>query len=87
MVLMPAVVRFALLDECVQALEAIFGLETVNLKPDFFVECSLESLAVVAEQSVLRVAQWKWSEEEGRNGSAEDVAEAVRSELEAKADW
>jgi hypothetical protein len=33
------------------------------------------------------LAQWKWSEEEDREGSAEDVAEAVRAELEAKADW
>jgi hypothetical protein len=33
------------------------------------------------------LAQWKWSEEEDRQGSAEEVAEAVRVELEAKADW
>jgi hypothetical protein len=33
------------------------------------------------------LAQWKWSEEEDREGSAEAVAEAVRAELEAKADW
>ena len=33
------------------------------------------------------LAQWKWSEEEEREGSAEEVAEAVRVELEAKADW
>jgi Virulence factor len=33
------------------------------------------------------LAQWKWSEEEDRDGSAPDVAEAVRAELEAKADW
>ena len=33
------------------------------------------------------LAQWKWSEEEDREGSAEEVAEAVRLELEAKADW
>jgi hypothetical protein len=33
------------------------------------------------------LAQWKWSEEEDREGSAEEVAEAVRVEMEAKADW
>ena len=33
------------------------------------------------------LAQWKWSEEEDREGSAEDVADAVKAELEAKADW
>ena len=33
------------------------------------------------------LAEWKWSEEEERAGSAEEVAEAVRAELEAQADW
>jgi len=32
------------------------------------------------------LAQWKWSEDESREGSARDVAEAVKAELEAK-DW
>jgi hypothetical protein len=30
------------------------------------------------------LAQWKWSEEEEREGSACDVAETVKAELEAK---
>ena len=30
------------------------------------------------------LAQWKWSEEEEREGSARDVAEAVKAELGAK---
>ena len=33
------------------------------------------------------LAQWKWSDEEEREGAADEVAEAVRVELEAKADW
>jgi Virulence factor len=33
------------------------------------------------------LAQWKWSDEEERDGSARDVAEAVIAELESKADW
>jgi hypothetical protein len=33
------------------------------------------------------LAQWHWSDEEDRDGSAQDVADAVRRELEAKADW
>jgi len=33
------------------------------------------------------LAQWRWSEDEEREGSAQDVAEAVRAELEAAADW
>ena len=31
------------------------------------------------------LAQWRWSEDEDRDGSAQDVAEAVRAELEAEA--
>jgi Virulence factor len=30
---------------------------------------------------------WKWSEAEERDGSAQSVAEAVKAELEAKANW
>ena len=30
------------------------------------------------------LAQWRWSEEEEREGSARDVAEALKAELEAK---
>jgi hypothetical protein len=33
------------------------------------------------------LAQWQWSEEEERPGSAAEVAEAVKSELESKAAW
>jgi hypothetical protein len=33
------------------------------------------------------LAQWRWSDEEERDGSAEDVAQIVRRELEAEADW
>ena len=33
------------------------------------------------------LAQWRWSEEEDRDGSARDVAEAVKAELEAQAGW
>jgi len=31
------------------------------------------------------LAQWKWSEEEERDGSAREVAVAVKAELESKA--
>lgn len=30
------------------------------------------------------LAQWKWTEEEEREGSAREVAEALKAELEAK---
>ena len=33
------------------------------------------------------LAQWRWSEEEEREGSASEVAEAVRAEIESKTEW
>jgi hypothetical protein len=33
------------------------------------------------------LAQWQWSEEQERPGAAAEVAEAVKAELESKADW
>ena len=33
------------------------------------------------------LAQWHWSDEEEREGSAQEVAEAVLAELETQADW
>ena len=33
------------------------------------------------------LAQWKWSEDEEREGSARDVAEALKAEIESKAEW
>jgi hypothetical protein len=33
------------------------------------------------------LAQWQWSDEEERVGTAREVAEAVVAELESKADW
>jgi hypothetical protein len=33
------------------------------------------------------LAEWHWSDEQDRPGTARSVAEAVRAELEAAADW
>jgi len=33
------------------------------------------------------LAQWHWSEEQEREGAAEDVARAVKQELETDGDW
>jgi len=47
--------------------------------------------ALAAERGLQRsddyLAQWKWSEEHDRDGSAQQVADAVKAELEAQADW
>jgi hypothetical protein len=59
----------------------------VNLSPRF-----LERIDQLAAKRGLQgaddyLAQWQWSDEEQREGAAPDVAEALRLELEAKADW
>lgn len=33
------------------------------------------------------LAQWRWSDDAEHDGSAREVAEAIRSRLEAEADW
>ena len=33
------------------------------------------------------LAQWRWGDEEQREGSAQEVAEAVRDELDSAASW
>ena len=33
------------------------------------------------------LAQWRWSEEEEREGTAQEVADTISRELEAQADW
>lgn len=57
---------------------------TVSLAPRF-----MERIDQLAAQRGLQdaddyLAQWRWSDEEQREGAAQDVAEAVKSELEAK---
>ena len=33
------------------------------------------------------LAQWRWSDQQEREGTAEEVARAIKLELEAAADW
>ena len=59
---------------------------TVMLDPRF-----MERIDILAAKRGLQaaddyLAQWKWTEEEEREGSARAVAEALKTELEAK-DW
>ena len=60
---------------------------TVSLSPRF-----MERIDQLAAKRGLQgsddyLAQWQWSDEQQREGAALDVAEALRLELEAKADW
>lgn len=57
---------------------------TLSLDPRF-----LEHIDLLAARRGLQsaddyLAQWKWSDEAERPGSAQEVAEAVKAELEAK---
>lgn len=52
----------------------------------------LERIDQLASQRGLQgtddyLAQWRWSDKQEREGSAENVAHAVKRELEAAADW
>jgi hypothetical protein len=60
---------------------------TVQLPDRFQERIDLMAARRGLQEADAYLAQWKWSEEEDREGSAEAVAEAVRAELEAKADW
>jgi hypothetical protein len=60
---------------------------TVPMPDRFQEQIDLMAARRGLQESDEYLAQWKWSEEEEREGSAEEVADAVRAELEAKADW
>ena len=60
---------------------------TVQLPDSFQERIDLMAARRGLQESDAYLAQWKWSEEEDREGSAEEVARAVRAGLEAKADW
>ncbi len=65
------------------------GLDEVTLEmPPKFME-RIDTLAARRglQNSDDYLAQWRWSEEEEREGSANEVARAVQSELEAAAGW
>jgi hypothetical protein len=60
---------------------------TLPMPPRF-----LERIDMLAAKRKLQeaddyLAQWKWSDEEEREGSAEEVATAVMAELESQAEW
>jgi hypothetical protein len=56
----------------------------IEMPPKFMAKID----SVAKEQGLMNednyLAQWRWSEEEERQGSAEEVAESVKNELESK---
>lgn len=60
---------------------------SVSLPQKFMVRIDALAAQRGLEGSDDYLAQWRWSDDEERDGSAEEVAEAVLRELEAQADW
>ena len=60
---------------------------TVQMPDSFQERIDLMAARLGLQDADSYLAQWKWSVEEDRGGSAEEVAAAVKAELEAKADW
>jgi Virulence factor len=60
---------------------------TVNLSPRFMerIDQLAAKRGLIGSDDYLE--QWQWGDEQQREGTAPDVAEALRLELEAKADW
>ena len=60
--------------------------EDVNLMLDekFMVQVDILAAKRGLQSADDYLAQWRWSEEEEREGSAREVAEALKAELEAK---
>ena len=63
------------------------GDVSVPLPPKFMVRIDALAAARGLEGADDYLAQWHWSDDEERDGSAQDVADALCRELEAQADW
>jgi hypothetical protein len=57
---------------------------TVMLEDKFMTQVDILAAKRGLQAADDYLAQWKWSEEEEREGPAREVAEAVKAELEAK---
>ena len=60
---------------------------SLELSPKFAVYIDQVAAKRGFNQADAYLAQWKWSDEQAREGSAREVAEAVKAELEAQATW
>lgn len=58
---------------------------TVSLDPRFMEHIDLLAAKRGLQSADDYLAQWKWSDDLERDGSAQEVAEAVKAELEAQA--
>lgn len=56
----------------------------VELAPQFAVRIDLSAQSQGLTQTDDYLGQWKWGEEQERNGTPEEVAQAVKNEMESK---
>jgi hypothetical protein len=63
------------------------GEVSVPLPQKFMTRIDLLAAARGLEGSDDYLAQWRWSEDAEREGSAQEVADAICLELDAQADW
>jgi hypothetical protein len=63
------------------------GEARLPMPPKFFERIDELALARGLSNGDDYLAQWNWGDDVDRAGSAQDVAQAVVSELETKADW
>jgi hypothetical protein len=63
------------------------GDVSLALPPRFMerIDALAASLGLTGSDDYL--AQWHWSDDEERDGTAQEVADAICRELEARADW
>ena len=76
-------------QEVPSQIKADDGLDEITLAmpPRFMERIDLLAAKRKLQQADDYLAQWRWSEEEAREGSADDVAAAVKAELESQAEW
>ena len=60
---------------------------TIQLPPEFQVRIDRLAMERGLNTADAYLEQWRWSEEQEREGTAAEVAERVRAELEAEAAW
>ena len=65
------------------------GLDEVTLQmpPRFMEQIDLFAAKRKLQSTDDYLAQWKWSDEQEREGSAEEVAAAIVAELDSRLDW
>jgi hypothetical protein len=60
---------------------------SLPLDPKFLVRIDQLAMQRGLQDADAYLAQWKWSEEEEREGSAREVASAVKAEIESRGEW